>query len=327
MSEHAPSPSPSASEDSSSCYIDEISWTVCFMELPPELHAEVFLHLPNQMAAVALRLCCRHLNGVFLQNEKRILSSLRERLIAPFREFYDFLQRLKLPANSVKLPPPSGWPNITAVACAGFDKTPFAIDVLRHLPYIDELEDRSNMTNIDYKSKAVDYSKFTSNDFSTCGKERFWALEWLDADEEECLSRIQHLVMIAEGYESGGTVLMLDTFTGIIFEEILRMNPGARLPADEYFRSRMERLRKLDQVFLPGFEPWEGAGAIPGDNLEAAYDPDPMERQGIPGGRFGDDENVLWVKHLHRKFGWPGPDWKKEECMQAIMEFLYLQRL
>ncbi|KAK1770254.1 hypothetical protein QBC33DRAFT_556675 [Phialemonium atrogriseum] len=328
MSEHGLDRSPSPSEDSTSYSMSDISWTVRLMELPPELQAEVFLHLPNCMAAVALRLCCRQLNEVLLQNEKRILSSLRELLVAPFREFYDFLQRLKLPANSVKLPPPSGWPNMTPVACAGLDKTPFAIDVLRHLPYIDELHVKSNETNIDYKCNAVDYSKFTSDNFSTYREEEFWALEWQGVDEEERISGIKHVVMIAEGYESGGIVLLLDTFTGTIFEEIVRTDSGVRLPPDEYFRSRMERLRKLDQIFVAGFDPWKEDGNISSDDFEAAYDADHMESQGEPvwaEGDFDQDEMFLWVRHLHRKFGWPGPDWKKGECMEAVEDFV--QRL
>ncbi|CAH0058179.1 unnamed protein product [Clonostachys solani] len=314
----------------------ETQSTFDFMELPVELQAEIFQQMPSLKTAVALRLCCRQLNEVYLKNEHKITAALCESLVAPFREFYSFLQRLKFPAGSVKFPPPLGWPDMTPAACADdFGKTPFAIDVLRHLPYINNNPDfpnnnekQLNSTNLDFRCNAVDYTNLRPEKLPGRQNEELHTIECqenLDPGDENRISGLKHVVIVASGYHLCSVVLLLDTFSGRIFEELVDCGHGARLPVGEYFASRMEKIRELRLMFINGFNPWHvGWDDATTTDFEVEYDPGPKDSEGEPA--WDQDtcrtmERIGWVRHLYRKFGWPGSDWKKEECMQAIDDF------
>ncbi|KAF3770636.1 hypothetical protein M406DRAFT_224494, partial [Cryphonectria parasitica EP155] len=85
-----------------------------------------------------------------------------EHLVAPFRDYYTFLTTLYLPEAALKHPPKGGWPNITRETCSGFGKTDMVIDVLRHLPYIEE---HRNLHSVDFNCDVLDYSTATGEDF------------------------------------------------------------------------------------------------------------------------------------------------------------------
>lgn len=285
-------------------------------KLAPELHVKVFEALPDLWTAVALRLTCRDLNVLFLTYRAQIEVAIRDNPVAPFYEYYHFLGRLHIPESAIRHPPPGGWPNITRETCTEFGKTDFVVDVLRHLPFIAE-DGRQNFHNIDYKSNAVDYSTATRETF---------------ADEEIQSGLIltygtqgpvvEHTLVIAIGYESGGVELYFDTRSGVMYEEIVRVGGDVHLPVREYFEMKMDQCRELQQVFVPGEDPaWGGFGEEVGP-----YDAAAMEESGepsLPDELFdmGSDEDLEWVRHLYRKFGWPGEDWRKEEGLKAITEY------
>ncbi|KAJ0122123.1 hypothetical protein J7T55_002635 [Diaporthe amygdali] len=285
------------------------------MRLAPELQVKIFEALPDLWTVVALRLTCRDLNALFIAYRTPIEASLRDTLVAPFYEYYDFLASLHIPASAIKRPPAGGWPNITPDACAEFGKTDFAVDVLRHLPYIED-DSRSNLHNIDYKCNVLDYSTATAEDFTGDNLKMGEITHGFD----EPVSK--HKVVIAEGYESGGIDLLLDTMTGDIFEEIIRCCSGDVLPVEEFFENRVRDSRGLVHVFVPGKDPLGGSSSV---DVEP-YDAEAVEAKGepsIPGELFGYNLKELeWVRHLYKKFGWPGADWQKEEGLKAITEFV-----
>jgi hypothetical protein len=90
----------------------------------------------------------------------------RDELVAIIDEFYTFLTTFYIPASAVKRPSPEGWPNITPATTKGFRKSQAVIDLIKHLPYIDEKESKKMITNIHYKSDVLDYSVRTPEDFA-----------------------------------------------------------------------------------------------------------------------------------------------------------------
>jgi hypothetical protein len=110
----------------------------------------------------------------------------REELVTIISDFYTFLTTFYIPSSSLKHPPPGGWPNITLETTKGFNKAPYAIDLMKHLPYIDEAGAQEMITNIHYKCDVVDYSVLTAEDFAS---ERLHfgenALEWSIKQQEE----------------------------------------------------------------------------------------------------------------------------------------------
>ncbi|KAG6368854.1 hypothetical protein INS49_003070 [Diaporthe citri] len=270
------------------------------MRLAPELQVKVFEALPTPWAVVGLRLTCRDLNALFLAYRTQIETATRDNLVAPFYDYYRFLGRLHIPESDIKHPPAEGWPNITVENCSGFR------------------EFERNISNTDFKSNVIDYSKTTRKDF---GGGSIKSGE-ITHEAEGPVSR--HKVVIAEGYESGGIDLILDTRTGEIFEEIIRIGPGENLPVREYFELKMKQCRELKTVFAPGEDAhWGGFG-----NEEGPYDAAAMEEAGEPScpddyfALEGQIQDLKWVCHLYRKYGWPGEGWRKEEGLKAIAEYV-----
>ena len=115
----------------------------------------------------------------------------RDELVTIISDFYIFLTTFYIPSSSLKFPPPGGWPNITENTTKGFDKAPCVIDLMKHLPYIDEAGAGEMITNIHYKSDVVDYSTLMAEDFAGerpySGEEglRAWAEEQ-EEDEKLC---------------------------------------------------------------------------------------------------------------------------------------------
>lgn len=59
-----------------------------------------------------------------------------EDTIAAFRSYYRFLTKVFIDESWILEPPAGGWPNITEENMARLGKTPAAVSLLRHLPYI-----------------------------------------------------------------------------------------------------------------------------------------------------------------------------------------------
>lgn len=286
------------------------------LKLVPELQVKVFECLPDLWTAVALRLTCRALNALFLAYRTQIEAAIRDNLVAPFYEYYHFLGTLHLPEAAIKHPPRGGWPNITRETCSGFGKTDFAVDVLRHLPFIAEDGGR-NYHNVDYKSNVVDYSTATCETFA---EEEIQTGLMLGYGMEG--PAVEHTLVIALGYESGGVELHFDTRSGVMYEEIVRVGGDVHLPVREYLEAKMKQCRELQQVFVPGEDPARG-----GSGKEVGpYDAAAMEEEGEPSRPdelfdMESEVDLQWVRHLHRKFGWPGEGWRKEEGLKAIREY------
>lgn len=282
--------------------------------LPRELQACVFQQLPELRSVMSLRLTCRHLNSVYLGHENRIRSSLVNYLVAPFYDHYKFLTRLWVPESSILYPPLSGWPNVTVENCEhlGIPKTSFAVEVLRRLPYVKNTGSCSDM--IHFQCRAVNYSDFNYRAQN----------QWF---HETNKTVPRHVVDIGSGFPNGVQIL-LDTVSGTICENRIqggiRTEPGAACPAEHYFAARKRACEDLDFVFLPAGDHLEGPQEEPYDaaEMEAKGEPIPRNRRS-DGGRRPHKEVMQWVRHLYRKYGWPGADWRKEEAKEAIMAFLF----
>lgn len=286
------------------------------MRLAPELQIKIFEALPDLWTAAALRMTCRKLNALFIAYKKQIEAAIRDNLVAPFYEYYAFLGRLHILESAIKHPPPGGWPNITAESCSGVGKTDFAVDVLRHLPFIAE-DGRQNFHNIEYKSDVVDYSKDTRERLRD--SEVHFGLMIKYGSKSPV---VEQTLVIALGNEDGGMVLYFDTRSGVMYEEIVQIGNGVRLPVREYFEYKMKQCRNLRQVFVPGEDAY-GGGFY---EDEVPYDAAAMEKAGEPSqpDEWFDLEHQTdldWVRHLYRKFGWPGKAWRKEEGLKAIAEY------
>ncbi|KAH6694056.1 hypothetical protein F5X68DRAFT_200163 [Plectosphaerella plurivora] len=307
--------------------------TVHLLDMPPELQLQIFFHLPNLASIAPLRLVCRQLNNVYQSNREGIKLHLRHQLTEPIREYYEILQRLKFDDDSIDYPPPGGWPNITPEIFAPYGKTDFALSVLRHLPYT---RGGTDWNSLGYKTDGCDFSTCaTSSDVEGHVRWVDWHEAWLEENRLEDeggadISAIKHVVTLAMGHESGGIILLLDTFAGLIFEDEVRGDRRSVLSPREFCDMSRNRLERLEMVFRDHEENFEldykEIEKYQGDHGKLhtmqGYDRAQTDADWEPVPEDDDDElDWHWIAHLYRKFGWPGKDYRREECKQAIEDF------
>ncbi|KAI1661374.1 hypothetical protein F4813DRAFT_347341 [Daldinia decipiens] len=170
----------------------------------------------------------------------------RDQYVAIINDFYTFLTRMYIADSALKHPPEGGWSNVTPENCSGFGKNTFVVDLLKHLPYIEGGEE--NDVDIHYKCNVVDYSTATPEKFSGTRIK----LGEISASADGPVPA--HTVVIAEGHESGGVVLLLDTEEGIIIEEIIRYGRGGEWDVTEYFSNLRRKYERLQMFHIPGTE-------------------------------------------------------------------------
>jgi hypothetical protein len=62
----------------------------------------------------------------------------RDECIAAITDYYEFLTAMYMRDSSVVKPPDDGWPSITADNFRDLGKTDEVIELLRHLPYVQD---------------------------------------------------------------------------------------------------------------------------------------------------------------------------------------------
>lgn len=67
----------------------------------------------------------------------------RDQVIAAVTGYYDFLTRLHVEPKDIRRPPPGGWSEISQNAFKSLQKSDTVIDLLKHLPYIENDENFS----------------------------------------------------------------------------------------------------------------------------------------------------------------------------------------
>lgn len=80
----------------------------------------------------------------------------RESAVAAIRSFYQFFATLpSLPPEYIWEPPTGGWPEINGNSLASLGKNRDVINLLRHIPYINDIQIAFQTTVIDYTSETV----------------------------------------------------------------------------------------------------------------------------------------------------------------------------
>ncbi|KAJ4313094.1 hypothetical protein N0V94_007128 [Neodidymelliopsis sp. IMI 364377] len=294
----------------------------------------------------------------------------RDKLVAIIGDFYKFLTTFYIPVSALKYPPPEGWQNITPETTKGFPRSPIVIDLLKHLPYIDEKESRNMITNIHYKSDVVDYStvephQWTEEDFQIGAlslQEWIEELEetkrenpeeedevndsrdadddeddddangadeelldhcensseaeeenWWDGDDPEDI-KLENMIVLADGYESGGRCIVLDVFKGNIHEDMLECNLLSEVSVEQFFGDLRGKFERLEYVPVPGIC---GNYSSEGRFYEDVPEVDEINESLI--GELGGDFAQQY-KRIYQLHGWPGAAYKKEEALAAIHE-------
>ncbi|KAF2629316.1 hypothetical protein BU25DRAFT_456991 [Macroventuria anomochaeta] len=275
----------------------------------------------------------------------------RDQLATVIGDYYKFLTRFYIPESALKFPPPGGWPNISPETTKGFPRSPIVIDLLRRLPYIDEGDAGTMTTNIHYKSDVVDYStwephQWAEDDQSGALSVQQWVEEleerkrdkpkdeeeeegylwyqdegrdkdaddeenWFDGDDPEDI-KLEHMIVIADGYESGGRAIVLDVVKGNIYEDILACSGlKSEMAVEDYFDDLKTKFEKLEMVPVPGLGHHEGT--LYGD-IEGVPEVHEFDKSFTA----DDKDAAQQYKKIYQSFGWPGETYRKEEALAAI---------
>jgi hypothetical protein len=254
----------------------------------------------------------------------------RDELVTIITDFYIFLTKLYLPLSAIKFPPRDGWPNITPETTQHSNKSRFVIDLMKHLPYIedDNRGESGFIRYIHYKSEIEDYSTYQAESFieqNIDAMEDFlvdWAEEFEETKKKEAEERedeneqdeneddsdqssqwsddgqplpsdLENMLTLASGHESGGRNIVLDVFRGLIYEEMIRCSNNDAIEVEHYFSGLRTQFEKLEMV------------------------PTPKElHDQFSNSTEGADE----YKRIYRECGWPGEGYRKEEAMVKIKE-------
>lgn len=91
----------------------------------------------------------------------------RDQLVTIITDFYIFLTKFYVPTSALKFPPEDGWPNITPETTKHSNKSPIVINLIKHLPYIEDDHRGTSgfIRYIHHKCEVVDYSKYPPGHF------------------------------------------------------------------------------------------------------------------------------------------------------------------
>lgn len=132
----------------------------------------------------------------------------RDEIITVVTDFYNFYIRLPyVDTSALVKAPEGGWPNINATELRNRGKTIEAIELLRHLPYLEHTSLRDGWT-IDAGSKGIQYHK------GACYND----------SPESIKSLPRHVIPIADMTDRDGSYLLLDTETGNITSYTIMAN-------------------------------------------------------------------------------------------------------
>ncbi|RGP63625.1 translation machinery-associated 64 [Fusarium longipes] len=229
-----------------------------------------------------------------------------QELVAIILDFYTFLTTLHFDAGALKTAPPEGWQNLTPEALAILDKSDYVIDLVRHIPYFKQSFWAIGFL---YKSQLCDIPEYTLKDFK---EEMMWAgyPEFESTRGEEV--DLRHCIRLAEGMESGGRQVWLNTKDGEIIDCDVKGDNDDPVDIQVYFNRLKEKYRTLE--LFPG-----PPSIITQDYEEIPEDEDVITEEEFleQGEELSSFENVAFARKLYRSFGWPDA-FRREECWAEV---------
>ncbi|KAF8851753.1 hypothetical protein BDZ45DRAFT_139763 [Acephala macrosclerotiorum] len=241
----------------------------------------------------------------------------RDEIVADILSFYNFLPHIS--ASNIARAPLDGWPEITASSFAvhGIHKTPEAIELMRHLPYISYEQPWIMITAMvcDYRRVTVSPAAWREHPY------------WLHHVAEKQWPA--WVVQLTSGLDREGHRYMLDTTDGTITMHCIgghfQYLPTYELEDPRGWRDRecypetvtlkdwletcRGEYRQMEVVAVPNNPDPEGYGAP-----ELLFHVNPLK----PGSR--DFREIEGLRKIYREYGWPDTEkYQKEACIQAII--------
>ncbi|KAG5664810.1 hypothetical protein KAF25_008544 [Fusarium avenaceum] len=227
-----------------------------------------------------------------------------QELGALFLDFYQFLTTLHYDEASLKIPPLTGWPQITRESpkFANF-KSDYTLEVLRHLPYFNK-EPPAQFYPASELLDFIEISRETLEFYQAYDRDsEFWSTE--DKVDEK-------YVVGFSGARANGSLFYLLVKDCEIIEDLVESS-GAQssIPVDELFENLKEQYRTLELVPGRGRETIHAKG-VP--EIERRITEEEVQAQTE---EWGTNLDIQYVKQIYRDHGWPN-SFRREEAFKVI---------
>ncbi|GKU11787.1 hypothetical protein FLAG1_12144 [Fusarium langsethiae] len=207
-----------------------------------------------------------------------------------FVDFYSFMATLNFDKSELKIPPPTGWSEVTLESC-GHMKSDYTVEVMRYLPYFDN----KSTSQIHYRSKLFDLTVWTPGDFKK-HSEIHQAMEFWSSEDEQDPSDV---VCIAEGYGTGGRGLWLLVKDCEIIEELSEVDVMSAVPVEDFFSNLREQYENLKLI------PGERRITIEAENVPERKQRITEDEVNGQTEEWGTDLDIQYVRQIYRDYGWP----------------------
>lgn len=253
----------------------------------------------------------------------------RDTTVAAVRDYYNFLTKLYLPEEAIIEPPEGGWPNITPASMKALDKTDEVISLLRHLPYIRDLNNAGDPPHGAAWCKFADWQDIARNISEGGGDAEGARICSEGSDIYEDGQVPAHVV----GLTSGGRdnpIFLLDTELGVIY---WRDCPGEirwdeSAPREQIFDDPYEYADENEAEWRGDAQSWEITDffEILKDQFRRLHFV-PVNNQEVKDiyTTYGDDRKgmIPMVQRIYREHGWPDlKRYRKLECLRAVQKAL-----
>ncbi|SPJ71633.1 uncharacterized protein FTOL_01361 [Fusarium torulosum] len=227
-----------------------------------------------------------------------------EELGAMFLDFYKFLTTLHYDEASLKIPPPTGWPQITRESpkFAHF-KSDYTLEVLRHLPYFN----KEPLVQFYPRSELLDFTEISRETLEFYqaydGDSEFWSTED-EVDEKD-------VVGFSRARANGSLFYLLVKDCEVIEDLIEGSGAQSSIPVEEFFENLKERYQTLKLIPARERETID-AERIP--EIERRIMEEEVHAQAED---WETELDIQYIRQVYRDHGWPN-SFRLEEASKVI---------
>ncbi|RGP66169.1 hypothetical protein FSPOR_6789 [Fusarium sporotrichioides] len=223
-----------------------------------------------------------------------------------FVDFYSFMATLNFDKSELKIPPPTGWPEITAESC-GHTKSHYTVEVMRYLPYFNN----KSTSQIHHRSKLFDLTAWKPGDFKKHSEIHEFKEFWSSEDEQDP----SDVVCIAEGYGTFGRRLWLLVKDCEIIEELHKADMCGVVRVEDFFSNLREQYENLKLI------PGERRITIEAENVPERKQRITEDEVNSQTEEWGTDLDIQYVRQIYRDYGWPH-SFNMEAAFRAVDTWL-----
>ncbi|KAH7122412.1 hypothetical protein B0J11DRAFT_615840 [Dendryphion nanum] len=235
----------------------------------------------------------------------------RNEIITSLTDYYKFLGLLYLPSDSIKYPPEGGW-QWPASTTFSPEKSEEVIELMRNLPYL-QRPSAWDSINIYEKCQPEDYSQFF-------GEPPY------NIDPTPWKTTLPaHVLMIGQPEGRDGHHIFLDTQRGTWTLSDFTVGPSEPTDLSVAVDDIENPVTRTDEDGRECTENWKEYATYTTPQFFTKLRNEFTELIAVPypeGQVHFAHEEVGYFKDLFGRYGWPGEEYQKDECLEAVRRYV-----